>query len=501
MIFTVFGLAILAFSVIAHNASAATYVFTGTTSADGNTASNWNQVGSWTTHNVPTTGDNVIFNSTSGSKACTWDVPAVSLGFFQMNTGYSGTITQSTVSLVVSSFNQIAGTFSAQTATYHIVCSGNFIISSSFQALKGLIYLPGTGYISTINALMFLWINGTYTDNSSIQVNTASNSAFVLAGSLSFAGLNPQLILSPGISTISITGTLNCPGGYYYYGVEFYESTTSGLTNSLTLTGNINANVAMCAGNTKSSTIKLLGNAKFNSLLISSYSGASYVMTLDLNGYNLITGSLTLNNYAVLKNSASTNSWIHTNAFINMTGSDFYTTKIYYSLINWSPHLINAPTTSCLNNSQYYYKPSYNETVTSISLLNSPAWASITNNIITGTPTRAGTYFFNETAISQNGTIKDTYQWAVVVSSTGGSGTSSPITLDSSVFILIIELALISLLTYAGIKDHRFMALSGIAWIAISITLFQPYNNSLGLLGAFTGIILGFWGLYWIVIP
>lgn len=70
------------------------------------------------------------------------------------------------------------------------------------------------------------------------------------------------------------------------------------------------------------------------------------------------------------------------------------------------------------------------------------------------------------------------------------------IALSPDVMVILLGLFVIAITTYAGLKDHRFMMLSGIAWVFISLSSFQAYDDNIGLLGAFTGIILGLWGAY-----
>jgi hypothetical protein len=57
---------------------------------------------------------------------------------------------------------------------------------------------------------------------------------------------------------------------------------------------------------------------------------------------------------------------------------------------------------------------------------------------------------------------------------------------------------MLALLTYAGLKDHRFMVITGLAWVFISIIFFVPLSNPLGMLGTGTGLVLSLWGAYWL---
>jgi hypothetical protein len=77
---------------------------------------------------------------------------------------------------------------------------------------------------------------------------------------------------------------------------------------------------------------------------------------------------------------------------------------------------------------------------------------------------------------------------------------SEVVMLDSALITLIIGLVIISLMTYAGIKDSKFMLLSGISWMGVAILLFVPYSETLGMFGVFIGLIISLWGVVKLVL-
>jgi hypothetical protein len=68
----------------------------------GGVGNNWSTPANWSADTLPVAGDTVTFNATS-TKNATIDVP-VNVAVFQMNAGYTGTITQNNTLTLTTSF-------------------------------------------------------------------------------------------------------------------------------------------------------------------------------------------------------------------------------------------------------------------------------------------------------------------------------------------------------------------------------------------------------------
>lgn len=71
---------------------------------------------------------------------------------------------------------------------------------------------------------------------------------------------------------------------------------------------------------------------------------------------------------------------------------------------------------------------------------------------------------------------------------------------DISWYVLVIALAIVGLMTYAGMRDHNFMLLSGISWMSVSWLIIVPLSMPLSMIGVVIGLLLCLWGVYKLVI-
>lgn len=147
----------------------------------------WSDAGNWSTGVVPGAGVPIYFDNAQCSTHCnvTVDTPATALGIF-MNTGYTGTITQSTQTMTVgaSGWTQNAGTFAGGSASISIsgdvsIAGGTFTSTSNTLSIIGS-FTMSTG--TTFNAN-----NGTvsFGGTGAYQVKPLANTNFY---NLTFAG-------------------------------------------------------------------------------------------------------------------------------------------------------------------------------------------------------------------------------------------------------------------------------------------------------------------------
>ena len=65
----------------------------------------------------------------------------------------------------------------------------------------------------------------------------------------------------------------------------------------------------------------------------------------------------------------------------------------------------------------------------------------------------------------------------------------------TSWYVLVIALAIVGLMTYAGMRDHNFMLLSGICWSSVSYIVIIPLSMPLAMIGVVIGLLLCIWGV------
>lgn len=175
---------------------------------DGGGATNsWTDAANWSENTAPVSGDSVLLNATS-SKNLTIDTN-VSVVYFAVQSGYTGTITQSNgVSVTISAdFNFASGTY--------IGSDGNFTANSMY--LQGGVFQGGTGTIYG-SALGIQQSAGTFSSAGNVEVfifslyagtfNAPAGTLTVVADFTIAAGAT----FNAGAGTVKITGysVYNC---------------------------------------------------------------------------------------------------------------------------------------------------------------------------------------------------------------------------------------------------------------------------------------------------
>lgn len=187
----------------------------------GGATNNWSEAANWSDDVVPGPGDTVAFDGTS-TKNAVIDVN-VSIDGFNINTGYTGTISQGTSSIILNqAFTQADGIFSGGSGpldfngTFTVsggaftASSGNtswarnFTISNagSFDANGGTaVFNEFSSTVDVVNLVEFADLE--------INKNFSTNSLTVAAGDT--VRVNGNLVLSNGL--LNGTGTLETLGG------------------------------------------------------------------------------------------------------------------------------------------------------------------------------------------------------------------------------------------------------------------------------------------------
>jgi len=247
------GLAILA-SLLATAArvDAATRTWDG-----GGADSNWSTAANWSLDTLPVAGDTVTFNGTS-TKNATIDVP-VTIAVFQVNAGYSGTITQSNTLTLTTSYTQAAGTFVGGgpnvsiTGTTTINSGGTFNGGSSTISLSGALTVNAGGAFTstsgqlTVSGAVTL-AAGVFSHNGGTVVFSTSNVTLNLGGAATFN--NVQFLSGTktisAANTMTVLGTLTMTAGAVNTGTIAAQgdiavaSTFTGGTASLQINGGAN---------------------------------------------------------------------------------------------------------------------------------------------------------------------------------------------------------------------------------------------------------------------
>ncbi len=271
---------------------------------DGN---KWSCAANWSSDTVPGASDIATFDGTSTKDATIDSGFAGSVAGIDINSGYTGIITQArTLTIGSSNFDQAAGTFTG--ATQAIDLNGSFILSGgAFTATSGSFTIETNITIT----------GGTFTHNSGSIVLDGNSSSTLACNSVSFnsvtitkgnlsgvtvtvgsactlpLGNSPTASFSTGNSVISNNGTITTGTGTFTITNGSY---TGGATGTLTMTGTaltLGENLTLNSGTTFPSGLTLLLNGAANSTLAcNSVSFNSVTITkANFSGVNITVGS------------------------------------------------------------------------------------------------------------------------------------------------------------------------------------------------------------------
>ncbi|HLF61300.1 MAG TPA: hypothetical protein VI980_08995, partial [Acidimicrobiia bacterium] len=162
---------------------------------------NWSEGANWSTGVAPGSLDTAIFNATS-SKNATINA-AVNVGGIQIDTAYTGTVTQGSVTTTVGSFgfNQAGGTF---------------VGSSSAITVNGAFTLSGGGFTSTAGILSvsgdFTHGGGTFAPNGGTVTFTGGAAIVDVPGTETFNNLRFAPATAGALKTVTAGTTLIAQG-------------------------------------------------------------------------------------------------------------------------------------------------------------------------------------------------------------------------------------------------------------------------------------------------
>jgi hypothetical protein len=318
------------------------------------TANNWSCAANWSGDTAPTGSDIALFDGTS-TKNATINAN-ISVAGIDINTGYTGTITQSgsyTVTVGSSHYDQAAGTFTGGSGA--ITVNGTFTLSSgTFTSTSGTMTLGNVSNNVTIitnSGGTFNHNNGTITfvgdgathntytldanttltlynvivnmPNNNDGVDTASGDTVVVANDFAFTAghhvdgvWQVQNNVTIGASAGGGDGTLTMTGA----GAHTYAS--SGGIGPILAVNNASAAVSPAGGTT---SLKVSGL----SILAGSFTAPSGMMTIDGND---------INDSATILNIASGAVFNHSNGGMTFLGDS----------VTHNTYTIDAPTTLTL---------------------------------------------------------------------------------------------------------------------------------------------------------
>ncbi len=209
-----------------HQVIAASYTWDGggtdgTCGGNAGDGNKWSCAANWSSDLVPAAGDTVTFDATSTKNATIDASFQGTVSIININSGYTGTITQARSFTVSSTFTQSNGTFTA--ANQSLTVSGSFILNTgaTFTASSGTSTFSSTFTISS--GATFNHNSGTVTFNSTLSgtiscgnktfnlvvLNYSGNIKVVNSDCTLPLGANPTLNITPGLT---LNGTLTGSG-------------------------------------------------------------------------------------------------------------------------------------------------------------------------------------------------------------------------------------------------------------------------------------------------
>jgi hypothetical protein len=197
---------------------------------------NWSTAANWSSDTLPVAGDTVTFNGTS-TKDAAIDVP-VTVAVFQMNAGFTGTITQTNTLTLTASYTQSSGTFVGGGAALAVTGSTTVNSGAVFNGGGSTITLTGA---LTVNA------GGAFTSTSATL--TVTGAVTLAAGVFSHNGGTVVFATS--------NVTLNLGGAATFNNVQFASGTkTISAANTMTVLGTL----TMTSGSLSTGTLAAQGS-------------------------------------------------------------------------------------------------------------------------------------------------------------------------------------------------------------------------------------------------
>ncbi len=259
--------------------SAATRTWDGGGGAD----TNWSTCANWDGPDIcPVAGDTATFNATSTNNSTIDSGFGGSIGVVNLNSGYTGTVTQAETLAITSTFTVSAGTFNASSQTLTVtstttVSGGILNLNSSSATLAALTFSSGT--LTMSSGTTNISGNLTFSGSGTFSANGGALNITGVGGTLSCNNVTFNLV---SLSTITSTETVNSncslPMGNN-------PNVSRGITLNGTLSGSgrLTTSTAGTGVFTLNSGAALSGFSELNALLLT-INGA----TLDLSNYTFV---------------------------------------------------------------------------------------------------------------------------------------------------------------------------------------------------------------------
>ncbi len=270
---------------------------------DGN---KWSCAANWSTDTLPDASDIATFDGTSTKNATIDSGFAGSVAGIDINSGYTGTITQArTLTIGTSNFDQAAGTFTG--ASQSITISGSFILSGgTFTSTSGNLTISSNITISgspTFNHNSGTIVIDGFLTTSTLACNSVSFNLVTIskvngAGGNVTVGADCTLPLgaSPtsdiGSFTLTNNGTITVASGVWTILGSYTQSTGTlthsgtgiSLSNNLTLTGgSFTSNLNLTLNGFLTNSALSCNSVSFNLVTISKTVGAGGNVTVGSN--------------------------------------------------------------------------------------------------------------------------------------------------------------------------------------------------------------------------
>ena len=175
---------------------------------------------------------------------------------------------------------------------------------------------------------------------------------------------------------------------------------------------------------------------------------------------------------------------------VGVMGTDIYGNVAYLNwtvnIITWKPTYTTNPPVNLILGNTYSYPIGLNETST-ITLVNGPSWLSLSNNVLSGTPTSTGSYPVSIKALGQGG-LYAWQNWTIEVRQWAPALENSPlttITLDHAYSYVMLANESI---TETLVSGPSFLSLSGttLSGTPINIGSYAIELKAIGEGGAYT---------------
>ena len=264
-------------------------------------------------------GYNHIFDGTSVDN-CTFDLD-IELGTLTIAAGYTGIVLQSS-DMHISAFLQQGGVFTGNVLKW-VYCSSDFTVSAgTFAVEKSNIELTGIGKsLSAAIRPYQLIISGSYTISAAKEIYFPNGGVIKVSGSLVLGHASATIVLLPDATNVresqnSING---CITGIGYIEI-FTQSDNKAICGDYHGVA-VNVKIDLRSGANGNKTITM-GRAQSFMGPVNLWSAhATYILTVNSNGYSIAASTITTGVRGILINSATTDSTVTVKSFDSSAGT------------------------------------------------------------------------------------------------------------------------------------------------------------------------------------